>query len=125
MLEHIKANVSKQCDENEAVAKKLQDLLKSYEDKLKDLDEALKKANDSVKKANAQNGLNAQAMEDLKVHFPTTCPPVMTNTSSLVQRHSLRQSLLYNLINLLKAITVASVLPHNISTIIQYVDELK
>lgn len=69
MLEHIKANVSKQCDENEAAAKKLQDLLKSYEDKLKDLDEALKEANDSVKKANVQNGLNAQAMEDLKVRF--------------------------------------------------------
>ncbi|XP_075877558.1 laminin subunit alpha-3-like isoform X2 [Nelusetta ayraudi] len=66
LLEHIKANVSKQCDENEAAAKKLRDLLKSYEDKLKDLDEALKEANDSVKKANVQNGLNAQAMEDLK-----------------------------------------------------------
>lgn len=76
VLEHIKANVSKQSDENEAVTKKLQDLLKSYEDKLKDLDKALKEANDSVKKANVQNGLNAQAMEDLKVHFlfffPTT-----------------------------------------------------
>lgn len=69
VLEHIKANVSKQCDENEAAAKKLRDLLKSYEDKLKDLDEALKEANDSVKKANVQNGLNAQAMEDLKVRF--------------------------------------------------------
>lgn len=88
MLEHIKANVSKQSDENEAVAKKLKDLLKSYEDKLKDLDEALKEANDSVKKANVQNGLNAQAMEDLKVRFFAMCPPVMTNTSSFIKRHS-------------------------------------
>lgn len=73
VLEHIKANVSKQSDENEAVTKKLQDLLKSYEDKLKDLDQALKEANDSVKKANAQNGLNAAAMDDLKVHFLAAC----------------------------------------------------
>lgn len=85
MLEHIKANVSKQCDENEATAKKLQDLLESYEDKLRDLDEALKEASDSVKKANVQNGLNAQAMEDLKVRFFASRPSVMTNTSSLVK----------------------------------------
>lgn len=83
MLEDVQANVSKQSDDNEATAKKLQDLLKSYEDKLKDLDEALQKADDSVKKANRQNGLNAQAMEDLKVHLLAARPRVMTNTWAL------------------------------------------
>lgn len=67
MLDYIKANVSKQCDQNEAAAERLRGLLKGYEAKLKDLDEALKEAMDSVKKANTQNGLNAQAMGDLQV----------------------------------------------------------
>lgn len=67
MLEHIKANVSKQCDQNKAAADKIRDLLKDYEAKLKDLDEALKEAVDLVKKANTQNGLNAQALKDLLV----------------------------------------------------------
>uniref|UniRef100_A0A667Z8V5 Si:ch211-241e1.3 n=1 Tax=Myripristis murdjan TaxID=586833 RepID=A0A667Z8V5_9TELE len=67
VLEHIKANVSKQCDQNEAAAEKIRGLLKDYEAKLKDLDEALKEAVDTVKKANTQNGLNAQAMDDLQV----------------------------------------------------------
>ncbi len=67
MLDYIKANVSKQCDQNEAAADKIRGLLKSYEDKLKDLDKALKEATDLVKKANTQNGLNAQALKDLQV----------------------------------------------------------
>lgn len=66
LLDYIKANVSKQCDQNEAAAERLRGLLKGYEAKLKDLDEALKEAMDSVKKANTQNGLNAQAMGDLQ-----------------------------------------------------------
>lgn len=85
VLEHIKANVSKQCDENEATAKKLQDLLESYEAKLRDLDEALKEATDSVKKANVQNGLNAQAMEDLKVRFFAARPSVNVCKDVLVR----------------------------------------
>uniref|UniRef100_A0A667Z1C3 Si:ch211-241e1.3 n=1 Tax=Myripristis murdjan TaxID=586833 RepID=A0A667Z1C3_9TELE len=48
-------------------AEKIRGLLKDYEAKLKDLDEALKEAVDTVKKANTQNGLNAQAMDDLQV----------------------------------------------------------
>lgn len=67
MLDYIKANVSKQCDHNEAAAEKIRGLLKDYEAKLKDLDKALKEAVDLVKKANAQNGLNAQALGDLQV----------------------------------------------------------
>ncbi len=67
MLDYIRANVSKQLDQNEAAADKIRGLLKGYEAKLKDLDEALKNASDLVKKANAQNGLSAQAMEDLQV----------------------------------------------------------
>uniref|UniRef100_UPI003AAF9E0D laminin subunit alpha-3-like n=1 Tax=Centroberyx gerrardi TaxID=166262 RepID=UPI003AAF9E0D len=65
LLEHIKANVTKQCDQNEAAAEKIRGLLKGYEAKLKDLDEALKEAVDTVKKANSQNGLNAQAVKDM------------------------------------------------------------
>lgn len=67
MLDYIKANVSKQCDQNEAAAEKIRGLLKGYEAKLKDLDKALKEAADLVKKANAQNGLNAQTLGDLQV----------------------------------------------------------
>ncbi|XP_034559528.1 laminin subunit alpha-3-like [Notolabrus celidotus] len=66
LLDHIKANVSKQCDQNEAAAEKIRGLLKGYEDKLKDLDEALKEASDMVNKANTQNGLSAQALKDLQ-----------------------------------------------------------
>ncbi|KAM9349369.1 laminin subunit alpha-3-like [Symphorus nematophorus] len=66
LLDHIKANVSKQFDQNDAAAEKLQGLLKDYEAKLKDLDKALKEATDLVKKANAQNGLNAQALGPLQ-----------------------------------------------------------
>lgn len=68
MLDYIKANVSKQCDLNEAAAEKIRDLMKGYEDKLKDLDEALKDASDLVNKANSQNGLSAQALKDLQVN---------------------------------------------------------
>lgn len=67
MLEYIKANVSRQYDENNNTAEKLQDLLKAYEAKLKDLDQALKDAKDLVKKANVLNGLNGQALGDLQV----------------------------------------------------------
>uniref|UniRef100_A0A8C9ZF23 Laminin subunit alpha 3 n=1 Tax=Sander lucioperca TaxID=283035 RepID=A0A8C9ZF23_SANLU len=56
------ANVSKQCDQNEAAAEKLRGLLEGYEAKLNDLDKALKEAGDLLKKANAQNGLNAQTL---------------------------------------------------------------
>uniref|UniRef100_A0A674PDZ8 Laminin subunit alpha 3 n=1 Tax=Takifugu rubripes TaxID=31033 RepID=A0A674PDZ8_TAKRU len=66
VLEYIKANVSRQYDENNETANKLQDLLKGYEAKLKDLDQALKDAKDLVKKANTQNGLNGQALADLQ-----------------------------------------------------------
>ncbi|KAG8014177.1 Laminin subunit alpha-3 [Nibea albiflora] len=66
LLDYIKTNVSKQCDQNEAAAKKIQGLLKDYQDKLKDLDKAIKEASDLVKKANTQNGLNAQALGDLQ-----------------------------------------------------------
>ncbi|KAF7654917.1 hypothetical protein LDENG_00063180 [Lucifuga dentata] len=65
LLEYIKANVSKQCDQNEAAAEKIRGLLKNYEAKLKDLDEALKEAADLVKKANTQNGFNAKTLKDL------------------------------------------------------------
>ncbi|CAJ1072333.1 laminin subunit alpha-3-like [Xyrichtys novacula] len=66
LLDYIKGNVSKQCDQNEAAAEKIRDLLEGYEDKLKDLDDALKEASELVKKANTQNGLNAQALKDLQ-----------------------------------------------------------
>jgi len=67
VLEHVKANFTKQCDKNEAAAEKLRGLLKGYGAKLKDLDKALKQAVDLLKKANAQNGLNAQALRDMQV----------------------------------------------------------
>lgn len=67
MLEYIKANVSRQYNENKETAEKLQDLLKVYIAKLKDLDQALKDAKDLVNKANMQNGLNGQALGDLQV----------------------------------------------------------
>ncbi|XP_034469915.1 laminin subunit alpha-3-like, partial [Hippoglossus hippoglossus] len=66
LLDHIKANVSKQCDQNEAAAKKIRGRLEDYEAKLKDLDKALKEATEMVKKANAENGLSAKALEELQ-----------------------------------------------------------
>ncbi|XP_018532089.1 laminin subunit alpha-3 isoform X4 [Lates calcarifer] len=66
LLDYIKANVSKQYDENEAAADKIRNLLNDYETKLKDLDKALKEASDLVKKANAENGLSAQALGELQ-----------------------------------------------------------
>ncbi|KAM9323132.1 laminin subunit alpha-3-like [Pholidichthys leucotaenia] len=66
LLDHIKANVSKQSEKNEAAANKIRSLLKDYNAKLKELDKALKNASDLVKKANAQNGLNGQALGDLQ-----------------------------------------------------------
>uniref|UniRef100_A0A4W5KZX3 Laminin subunit alpha 3 n=1 Tax=Hucho hucho TaxID=62062 RepID=A0A4W5KZX3_9TELE len=67
LLDYIKANVTKQYDQNEAAAKRVKGLLKGYEDKLKDLDEALKQAGNMVKKANSQNGLNSEALKDILV----------------------------------------------------------
>lgn len=67
VLDYIKANMSKQSDQNEAAAEKIRGLLKDYEAKLKDLDKALKDAVDQVKNANAQNGLNAKTLEELQV----------------------------------------------------------
>ncbi|XP_044224545.1 laminin subunit alpha-3-like isoform X2 [Thunnus albacares] len=66
LLDYIKANVSKQCDQNEAAAEKIRGLLKDYNAKLKDLDEALKEADILVKKANTQNGLNSQTLGELQ-----------------------------------------------------------
>ncbi|XP_036940486.1 laminin subunit alpha-3-like isoform X2 [Acanthopagrus latus] len=66
LLDYIKANVSKQCDQNEAAAERIRGLLEGFEDKLKDLEEALKNATNLVKKANNQNGLNAQTLENLQ-----------------------------------------------------------
>ncbi|KAK6302715.1 hypothetical protein J4Q44_G00270700 [Coregonus suidteri] len=65
LLDYIKANVTKQYDQNEAAAKRVKGLLKDYEAKLKDLEEALKQAGDMVKKANSQNGLNSEALKDI------------------------------------------------------------
>uniref|UniRef100_A0A8C7TGI4 Laminin subunit alpha 3 n=1 Tax=Oncorhynchus mykiss TaxID=8022 RepID=A0A8C7TGI4_ONCMY len=67
LLDYIKANVTKQYDQNEAAAKRVKGLLKDYAAKLKDLEEALKQAGDMVKKANSQNGLNTEALEDILV----------------------------------------------------------
>ncbi|XP_068614972.1 laminin subunit alpha-3-like [Brachionichthys hirsutus] len=66
LLDYIKANVTKQYDDNKAAADKIQGLLKDYHAKLKDLDKALKEATDFLRKANAQNGLSAQALGDLQ-----------------------------------------------------------
>lgn len=67
VLNHIKVNVSKQLDQNQAAAGKIQGLLKDYEAKLKELDKALKDAGELVKNANTLNGFNAQGMEELQV----------------------------------------------------------
>lgn len=67
VLEHIKANVTKQCTENEAAAERLEGHLKDYEVKLKDLEAALKEAKDSLQKANMENNLSAQALKDMQV----------------------------------------------------------
>ncbi|XP_061878635.1 laminin subunit alpha-3-like isoform X1 [Entelurus aequoreus] len=66
LLDYIKANMSKQSDQNEVTAAKMQDQLEDHEARLKDLDKSLKEATDLVKKAKAQNGLNAQAVPDLQ-----------------------------------------------------------
>ncbi|XP_029380661.1 laminin subunit alpha-3-like isoform X2 [Echeneis naucrates] len=66
LLDYITANVTKQSEQNEAAADKIQELLKNYDAKLKDLDKALKEASDLVKKANAENGLSAQSVVDLQ-----------------------------------------------------------
>lgn len=67
MLDYVKNNMSELCDQNEAAADRIGNLLTNYNAKLKELDEALKEARDLVKKANAQNGLNAKTLEMLQV----------------------------------------------------------
>lgn len=67
VLDYVKANVSKQVDQNKAAADQIQGLLKGYEAKLKELDDALKEASGLVKQANTLNGLNSQTLEDLQV----------------------------------------------------------
>lgn len=74
VLDYIKANVTKQYDQNEAAAKRVKGLLKDYAAKLKDLEEALKQAGDMVKKANSQNGLNTEALEDILVIIKVPVP---------------------------------------------------
>ncbi|KAM4557143.1 laminin subunit alpha-3-like [Fundulus diaphanus] len=66
LLDHIKTNFSKQCDQNEAAAEKIRSQMKDYNAKLKELEKALEKARDLVKKANTQNGLNDQTLNILK-----------------------------------------------------------
>ncbi|XP_055007957.1 laminin subunit alpha-3 [Boleophthalmus pectinirostris] len=66
LLDYIRTNVSDQCDQNEATAKKLNSLLNNFNNKLKDLEEALKQAEDRVKQAMSQNDLSAKELEDLK-----------------------------------------------------------
>ncbi|XP_068196189.1 laminin subunit alpha-3-like isoform X2 [Antennarius striatus] len=66
LLDNIKANISKQSDENESAAEKIRGLLKDYETKLNDLDKALKEATDFLRKANAQNTVSSQALGDLQ-----------------------------------------------------------
>ncbi|KAJ8372354.1 hypothetical protein AAFF_G00290230 [Aldrovandia affinis] len=65
LLDHIKKNVTQQCNLNKEAAKRIAGSLKEHEAKLKDLEAALKEADDAVKKANRQNELNALALEDL------------------------------------------------------------
>ena len=67
VLAFIKADVSKQCDTNQAAADKIKGQLKGFEAKLKDLEKTLKQAEDTVKTANTQNGLNAMSLKDLLV----------------------------------------------------------
>lgn len=67
VLDYIKNNVTKQCDQNQEAAKRIEGLLKDYEAKLKDLEAALDQAKLLVEKANTQNSLNTQAMQDLLV----------------------------------------------------------
>lgn len=66
LLDNIQTNITKQSDQNEAMAGKLKGLLNGFQDKLKDLDKALKEATDSVKTAKTQNGLNAQTLADMQ-----------------------------------------------------------
>nr|XP_054596449.1 laminin subunit alpha-3 isoform X2 [Nothobranchius furzeri] len=66
LLDFIKTNVSKLCDQNEAAAETIRGLLKDYNAKLKALNETLKNASDLVNKANTQNDLNAKTLKDLQ-----------------------------------------------------------
>ncbi|XP_030218470.1 laminin subunit alpha-3 isoform X1 [Gadus morhua] len=65
LLDFIKADVSKQCDTNQAAADKIKGQLKGFEAKLKDLERTLKQAEDNVKKASTQNGLNDKSLKEL------------------------------------------------------------
>ncbi|MEQ2239068.1 hypothetical protein ILYODFUR_000794, partial [Ilyodon furcidens] len=66
LLDYIKNNVSKQCDQNEAAAEEIRNQLKDYNAKLKELEKALEEARNLVNKANTQNGLNAQTLKNLE-----------------------------------------------------------
>jgi len=77
VLDYIRANVTDQCDENQAAAERIRAQLKRYEAKLKDLERKLKEAGDNVKKANAQNGLNTKALNNLLVMLHTISSLIM------------------------------------------------
>uniref|UniRef100_A0A8D3CTJ2 Laminin subunit alpha 3 n=1 Tax=Scophthalmus maximus TaxID=52904 RepID=A0A8D3CTJ2_SCOMX len=61
-----KNSVNSKWRANQNTEVKIRGLLKAHEAKLKDLDKALKEATDLVMKANAENGLSAQALEELQ-----------------------------------------------------------
>ena len=67
VLDSIKADVSKQCDTNQAAADKIKGQLTGFEAKLKDLEKTLTQAEDTVKTAETQNGLNAKTLNELLV----------------------------------------------------------
>ncbi|KAG7258727.1 hypothetical protein CRUP_029788, partial [Coryphaenoides rupestris] len=64
-MDYIRANVTDQCDQNQAAADRIRAQLKGFEAKLKDLERKLKEAGDNVKKANAQNSLNTKSLNNL------------------------------------------------------------
>ncbi|XP_073705589.1 laminin subunit alpha-3 [Garra rufa] len=63
-LENVK-NIIKQCDENEAASKRVDNLLSDYEAKMKELEDLLKQAEKMVKKADNQNDVNAEGLKDI------------------------------------------------------------
>ncbi|XP_028831523.1 laminin subunit alpha-3-like [Denticeps clupeoides] len=65
LLDHIKNNVTRQCEKNKQAASKITNILNDYMTKLKDLQGALKEAEATVKNANSQNSLNSQTLNEL------------------------------------------------------------
>ncbi|XP_026053378.1 laminin subunit alpha-3-like [Carassius auratus] len=63
-LENVKT-IIKQCDENEAASRRVDDLLSSYETKLKELEDLLRQADNMVKKTSKQNDINAEGLKDI------------------------------------------------------------